>query len=220
MVVGDEVPSGNEHAVVRVGEVGEEALRQVESMALAAGAAVDDLGDGSLTVRADLDALTTVVARVVLSGIEGDNVVGRLVVVSTRPKPDIVVRHLSVVEALAETDGGEGRGGDHVRWSRLSESAGGSIGRVITLRLPKFVSACIVKQHEGDVRVERRQSPTRPRTRPCLSEQSARTVLPKDQGRGPHSRDIRRQPQRWRSCRSPGSGRVGRSAGPNCTERR
>jgi hypothetical protein len=76
-------------------------------MILAARAAVDNLSDGSLAVRADLDTLAAVVARVVLRRVQGDDKVRRLAGVAARPKPDVVERHPGMVEALAEAAGRE-----------------------------------------------------------------------------------------------------------------
>jgi hypothetical protein len=102
VVVRDKVPRGSKHAVLGVGKVGKQALRQVEPVTLATRAAVDNLSNGTLAVRPDLDALATVVTRIVLRRVQGDDKVRSLVAVAARPKPDVVERHLCMVEALAE----------------------------------------------------------------------------------------------------------------------
>jgi hypothetical protein len=107
VVVRDKVPRGSKHAIVGVGKVREQALGQIEPVTLAARAAVDNLSNGTLAIRADLDALAAVVARVVLRRVQGDDKVRSLVAVAARPKPDVVERHLRMVEALAEAGGGE-----------------------------------------------------------------------------------------------------------------
>jgi hypothetical protein len=140
MMVGDKVPRSNKHAVLGVGKVGKQALRQIEPMILAARAAVDNLSNGTLAVRPDLDTLAAVVARVVLRRVHGDDKVRRLAGVAPRPKPDVVERHPGMVEALAEAGGGESRSGFRVRWRRLRDLDGGTRGRGIALRLPTFVN--------------------------------------------------------------------------------
>jgi hypothetical protein len=155
MVVRDKVPRSNKHPVVGVGKVRKQALRQVEPVTLAARAAVHNLSDGTLAVRPDLDPLAAVVARVVLRRVQGDDKVRRLVAVAARPKPDVVERHLGIVEALAEAGGRGRRSGRRVRWRRLRDLDGDTGGRGITLRLPSFVSTCTVRQGEGDARGER-----------------------------------------------------------------
>jgi hypothetical protein len=152
VVVRDKVPRGDKHAVVGVGKVRKEALGQVKPVTLAARAAVDNLSNGTLAVRADLDPLAAVVARVVLRRVQGDDKVRRLVGVAARSKPDVVERHLGIVEALAEAGGGQRRSGRRVRWRQLRNLDGDTRGRGITLRLPSFVSAYIVRQGGGDAR--------------------------------------------------------------------
>jgi hypothetical protein len=71
---------------------------------LAAGALVNDLGDGGLAVGPDLNALAAVPAGVVLSGIDGDDEVGRLIGPAASAEADVVVRHPGVVEAFEQSD--------------------------------------------------------------------------------------------------------------------
>jgi hypothetical protein len=69
---------------------------------LAAGALVNDLGDGGLAVCPDLNTLAAVPAGVILSGVDGDDKVRRLVGPAACAEADVVVRHPRVVEPPEE----------------------------------------------------------------------------------------------------------------------
>jgi hypothetical protein len=84
---------------------------------LAAGALVNDLGDGGLAVGTDLNALAAVSAGVVLSGVNGDDKVRRLVGPAACAEADVVVRHPRVIKPLEE-------GSDRGRSSVLGSGKG------------------------------------------------------------------------------------------------